>query len=388
MTAWLILFWTTLALELYAHVIYPVVMALCGMKPGKSATSSVFPSVSLIIPAHNEEAVIRAKIENTLRLEYPQDCLEILIASDGSTDETINIAREFESDRVRILEFEVRRGKASIVNDAVSASTGNILCLCDANVMFRVDALKQLVGRLNEPHVGVVTGTVRIDSEQSDFGAGESLYALLDRAVQLGESRIGSVMGVDGGMYVIRRELFQPLAPDTILDDFTIAMRAIGQGTRVVYEPSAAATENGTPSAKQEFRRRVRIAAGAVQCLRRGCIPRLSQPVALWQFVSHKLLRWIGPGLLTLLLVASVVLWDSGMTFRIAGILQVIGYSVAAAATFIPFLRSYRPISIVFYFVLSHAAIVVGSVKGLLNKQSAAWARADRAPMNSMATRP
>ena len=168
--------------------------------------------------------------------------------------------------------------------------------------------MRRLVDRLADDRVGAVTGEVRLVGSDDEFSSGESLYYWLERQIQGAESRIGSVMGVDGGMYVIRRELFQPLPADTILDDFAVSMRVMRAGKRVVYETAAKATESGTPSARQEFDRRARIAAGAVQLLKRGQVPRLTQGVLWFQFISHKLLRWLSPILLLVLLVTNVML--------------------------------------------------------------------------------
>jgi len=175
--------------------------------PESLPDNNLLPHVSLIIPAHNEELVLREKLLNALSLNYPQDRLEIIVASDGSTDATASIAREFADRGVRLLAFEERRGKALVLNDAIAASKGDVLMLCDANVFFEKDALRWLVAGLANPRVGAVTGDVRLQSEHSSFGLGESLYYKLERAMQLGESVAGSVMGVDGGMYIMRRNL-------------------------------------------------------------------------------------------------------------------------------------------------------------------------------------
>ena len=271
---WILVFWSTVAVFLYAQIGYMLLLRLITRRPQKEDTTSVdppeLPSVTLIIPAHNEESVLDAKLENSLAVDYPREQFEVLVASDGSSDGTVEAARTFENRGVKVLEFPERRGKAAVLNDAVREAAGDVLCVCDANVMFRADALKRLVARLDDPEVGAVSGDVRLKSEETTFGEGESAYYGIERRVQMAESRIGSMMGVDGGMYVVRRELFQPLPPDTIVDDFVISMRVIQQGKRVAFEPSAVATENATATAQQEFQRRVRLSAGAMQALKRG----------------------------------------------------------------------------------------------------------------------
>jgi cellulose synthase/poly-beta-1,6-N-acetylglucosamine synthase-like glycosyltransferase len=380
MTAWFWIFVISLAVLAYAHVAYPALCGLLGVGRYCSPRAPTrWPRVTLVIPAHNEAVVLRAKLQNALAIDYPAELLEIIVANDGSSDATAQIAREFASGGVQQLDFSQRRGKASVVNDAVARAAGQILCLCDANVMFRPDALRLLVARLEDPTLGAVTADVRLASNESNFGQGESLYYRVERALQLGESRIGSLMGVDGGMYVLRRELYRPLPPDTILDDFVISMHVVKAGYRVAYEPAAVADENGTPLAIQEFRRRVRVAAGAVQVLKRGDFPGWRQPVAFWQFVSHKLLRWMGPAWLAMLLISNAALAFQAPSFAWFLGAQLAFYAVAvAAAAWLPMRRT-KPGGIAFYFAMSHAAMVVGTVKGMLNRQRVTWKQAARA---------
>jgi cellulose synthase/poly-beta-1,6-N-acetylglucosamine synthase-like glycosyltransferase len=340
--------------------------------------------VSLIVAAYNEESVIEAKIRNSLELDYPLEKLEIIIASGGSTDRTVEIARSFEFQNVRVLELPPKRGKASALNDAVPVSTGEVLCLSDANVMLRPDALTRQIEHLANPEIGAVTGDVRLLSEDSDFGAGETLYYKVERAVQLGESASGSVMGVDGGMYVIRRELFQQLRPDTILDDFVTSMNVVRQKKRIAYEPDAIAIESGTPTWQDEFRRRVRVMVGAVQSIRRGQWPLWSRPVELWQYASHKLLRWGQPICLAALLVSSIFLWRQGPFYQAMLALQLGFYAIAVLAAMSLPLRSTRLGGVPFYFTMSHVAMLIGIVKGALTRPSGVWKRTPRPAMEAV----
>lgn len=376
-------FWSAAVLLFVSQVGYPAVSGLAALWRRSCGAASademlVGPKVSLVIPCHNEASVIQAKLENALSVDYPREKLEIIVGNDASSDESATIAERFEERGIRLLDFSHRRGKTSVVNDAVAAATGDLVCLCDANVMFRPDAVRRMVRRFQRPCVGAVTGDVRLASHESNFGEGERLYFRIERAIQTGESRLGSVMCVDGGMYMVRKELFQPLPPDTILDDFVTTMRIVRQGRRVVYEPGAIATENGTPTARQEFRRRVRVTAGAVQALRRGEVPSVDQSMESCQFVLHKLLRWLGPVWLAILFVTSGLLWDRGAVYQAAAGGQAVFYLLAGLASLSLRVRSTRPGGIAFYFVMSHAAMAVGLVKGLLNLQRVTWDRTER----------
>jgi len=377
-TYWIIAFWTAAGVLGYVLLGYPLTLMVLGLFCRRREPGTAEPTVTLVIPVHNEEAVIEEKLENSLSLDYPRDKLEIVVASDGSTDGTVELARSYESRGVRVLDFPQRRGKAAAMADAVRQAAGEVVCLSDANVIFRPDALKILAGRLAEPDVGAASGQVRIASDESSFGEGESFYYRVERQLQLAESRVGSLMGVDGGMNVLRRELFGPLPPDTILDDFVLSVQVMRRGYRVAYEPRAVAGENGTPAARQEWRRRVRIAAGAVQSIKRGHWPPLSRPVLLWQYLSHKALRWTTPVWLGVLLLGNAVLWPVNVFYRITLAAQLLVYlSAGLAAVWLRY-RETRAGGIPFYFTMSNLAMAWGLVRGLLNRQPVTWDQAQR----------
>ncbi|MGD9857363.1 MAG: glycosyltransferase family 2 protein [Planctomycetaceae bacterium] len=379
---WLV-FAVSLTALVYSHVVYPMLMALASLKKAAPPAGGEWPSVSLIIPAHNESLVIDAKLQNTLSIDYPAEKWEVIVASDGSSDDTVAQARAYEDRGVQVLDLKPRRGKASILNDAVAACHGEIICLCDANVMFRPDAVRTMAAHFVDPTIGAVTGDVRLASEQSDFGEGEGRYYKLERAVQLGESQIGSVVCVDGGMYALRRELYRTLAADTVLDDFTTTMNVIRQGSRVIYDPAAIADENGTPYWQDEYRRRIRTTMGAVQSLKRGYWPPPLRPIVFWQYLSHKLLRWLGPLWLGAVLVTSCLLWSTGPLMRALVIGQGAAYSMAALAAVSEPLRRTRLGGIVFYFAMSHVAIAHGWMRGLVGNPSGIWQRTARTPLSS-----
>lgn len=376
-----ILFWLAAGILLYVLAAYPLLVYLIGrLRPApRPHDEETLPSVTVVIPARNEEAVLAGKLQNTLTIAYPSDRLEVIVASDGSTDGTVEIAQGFADGGIRVLAFPDWRGKASTLNRVIEQANGEVLCLCDANVMFRPDALRCMVRRLSDERTGAVTGDVRLASDEASFGRGESLYYRLERWLQAVESRAGSVMGVDGGMYVVRKELFRPLPADTILDDFVISMDVIRQGRRVVFEPRAVAVENGTTTACQEFHRRVRVASGAVQSLKRGQWPPWRRLMEVWQYVSHKLLRWLGPVWLLVLLVSNICLWKQGGVYQASLVGQGMFYLAAGAASLSLRFRRTTLGGIAFYFTMSHVAMGIGLVKGLFWKQRGTWKRTERA---------
>lgn len=380
MILWITMFWVAVAVLFYANIGYPILMSiLARFHKEPNDVVRPLPKVTLIIPAYNEEVVLDAKLRNALELDYPSDELEILVGSDASTDRTVEIARRYESPGLRVLAFPERRGKPSVVNDAVRMATGQVLFLCDANVMFYPTALRRLVARLADERVGAVTGDVRLASHDANFGEGESCYYSLERRIQEGESHFGSVVAVDGGMYIMRRHLFQPLPVDALNEDYTNTMRVINQGYRVVYEPSAIASENATPTARQEFKRRMRLSAGSMGALKRGEWPTLRRPIEFWQFVSHKLLRWFAPIFLLFLLVSNIALVNHAAIYRVALVLQSAVYLCFGIAAVSVRLRATKIGGICFYFVMSHIAMLVGIVRGFVRMPQITWTKPDRA---------
>ena len=385
-----VLFWCFVFVFLYGNFLYPLLLAVLGtvcrqsVRCDSSDVDGLQP-ITLLVPAYNESAIIEAKLKNIDALEYPSGMLQVIVASDGSDDGTQEIVREYSCSRpLKLLDFPDRRGKASIVNDAIEQSSDPWICLCDANVMFRPDALIRLGQRIRGQRTGAVTGDVRLASQESDFGRGESLYYRVERAVQKGESLIGSVMGVDGGMYLLKRELFMPVGKDTILDDFTVSMKVIQQGYRIQYEPTAIAHENGTPSSEIEYGRRIRVARGAVQSIFGGVFPSaVGQPVAFIQWFSHKLLRWLNPLLLTCIFLLTVFLALSSVWFQGLLLLELLAIGLVMLAWFVPMLRDKPIIGVIYYFGLSHWAMLIGLLRGLTGKYSAVWNRTQRKPISN-----
>ncbi len=370
-------FWSVLLLIVYTYVVYP----LFAMVVGPSVTASVeadLPQISFLVPAHNEATVIVRKIENFNQIDYPPDRIELVIADDGSCDGTADLVRPYLDTRIRLLSSVDRRGKAYSMNRLVSDARYPYLFMSDANVMLSPTVVKQMMRHFHDPRVGAVTGEVRLVGSDQDFSAGESLYYLLERRIQTAESRVGSVMGVDGGMYALRKELFRELPEDTILDDFTVSMHVLRAGKRIVYDGMAKAIESGTPTTRQEFSRRVRIAAGAVQLLRRWNVPKLNQPINWFQFLSHKVLRWLSPLLFILLFALNLLLLPEGAIYKFLLGAQLLLIALITVMHFVPRLRRTRFGAVFYYFGFSQIAMLLGLAKGLRNRQIPQWEKAQR----------
>jgi cellulose synthase/poly-beta-1,6-N-acetylglucosamine synthase-like glycosyltransferase len=375
-----LIFWLSVAICLYVYVGYPLLLCLAARRTRATTRDDRFtPSISLIIAAFNEEKVIRQKLENALGLDYPLDRLQVLVVSDGSADRTNEIVREFAGRGVLLHRMSQRGGKTRALNAAVPLTTGHILVLSDANTFYRPDALRKLVRHFSDSRVGAVSGDVRLVDSAAEYAASEGLYYRYERWLQTLESRLSSIVGADGGMYALRRELFQPPAASVIVDDFVISMNVAIQGARVLYESEAVAIEQGTASSREEWHRKVRIVAGGIHALMLGQgAPTWRRPALLWSYASHKLLRWLMPCFLAAALISSGLLAASPL-FRVVFLAQAVFYVAAAIHALNPFgFQRLGAGAVPYYFCLVNGAAMTGLWKGLRNRQSAAWNRSTR----------
>jgi cellulose synthase/poly-beta-1,6-N-acetylglucosamine synthase-like glycosyltransferase len=361
------LFWAAFALTAYTYVGYPALVGLLAHLFGRRHwTGEIEPTVSLLIPAHDEAVVIAAKLDNALALDYPRDRLQIRVLSDGSTDGTDDIVRRYAARGVELQRIEPRGGKPNALNHGVEFARGDVLLLCDANTLFARDALRKLVRHFADPAVGAVTGDVRLTSPDATYGAGEGLFYRLERFLQINESRLWTAIGVDGGMYALRRRLYVPNRRDTLVDDFVIAMNVAKTGARVIYDPAAIAIEDAVLDPKQELRRRMRTTAGGFQTL-------------LWLgYLSHKVLRWLSAFVLAAMLVANIVAAQAAPVYAILLVLHLVFYAVAAAGIWLRDRAMPRLVCLPFFFCLTNAASAGGFWRWWRRTQSVTWTQADR----------
>ena len=373
---WALLFWISLGALAYGFVGYPCLLALLARwRPRPVARGDVEPSVSLIIPAYNEAPVIAAKIENALALDYPPGKLEILVASDGSTDGTESAAGRYRDRGVRVMAYPVRRGKLHLLNDVVPRAAGEIVAFSDASGMLNRAALRALVRNFADPAVGCVTGRYRFgEPPRTPREQGEHLYFGWEGFLRRNESRCGSTLGAHGALYAIRRALYPRVGPHLINDDFLIPMRITEQGYRTVYEPEAVVYERGRVSGRGEFLRRVRIAVGNWQ--QAFALLPLLHPrhglVAL-QFFSHKWLRGVLQAPLLLALLASSALAD-GALYRWALLAQVAFYACGALGYAVRDRGiGRRLLHLPFYFLMGNLAYLAGMWRFLVGRREVRW---------------
>ncbi len=376
------IFWLSAVTLLYTYAGYPLLVwalaRLVGAETGDKRQGTGerdLPAVSLLLPAYNEEAYIEAKLRNSLALDYPSDRLEIVVASDGSTDRTNARAAAFAARGVKLLAFP-HRGKSATINDAVPRLRGEILVFSDATIELEPDALRTLVRHFHDPSVGCVSASYRLRRSGDLRGEGEGLYWRYETFIKRQESRLHSVLGAHGPCYAIRAALFEPLGAQEINDDYLIPMRIVARGHRAVYEPEAVAWEPELVSVAGEFARRRRIAAGNCQQLVE--LRRLLNPFRGWTafcFFSHKALRTVAPVLLAILLVSS--LWLPAPWSALALLLQGLLYGSALAGYWCQRRgRNVRWLAPPLYFCLGNLAMLAGCLRFCFAKDRFVWERA------------
>jgi cellulose synthase/poly-beta-1,6-N-acetylglucosamine synthase-like glycosyltransferase len=375
----------------HSYVLYPIILFAVASRrqmddqrsPTRHAERGIpplgpRPRVSLLVAAYNEETVIRSKIENSLALRYPKELLEIVIASDGSTDRTVPIAEEYSDRGVTVCAYAERRGKPATLDRALGRTSGEILVLSDANTFLDAGSVEMLVRHFVEERVGAVCGELILETPGGSVGE-EERYWRYEQTLKVMESATGTALGANGGIYAIRRSLLDGIPENLLIDDFVIPMRAVEKGFRIVYDPEAVGREETAPDAASEFRRRIRIGAGGFQALwlLRGLLnPR--RGFVSFAFFSHKLLRWLGPFFLLAMLASSLLL-ASKPAYAVAASVQGGLYALAAAGALME--RSGRtggPLRKPFYFVMINAALIIGCVRWMLGTQRAAWERTAR----------
>jgi cellulose synthase/poly-beta-1,6-N-acetylglucosamine synthase-like glycosyltransferase len=304
----------SLLLLLHVYVGYPLLLAVLALtRPRLVRRREVTPQVSVLIPAHDEGAAIRDKILNTAASDYPAERMEILVLSDGSTDDTVEVARRTAAEvaasgasapRVRVLDLP-RLGKARTLDAGARAAEADILVFTDANVQLTPDALRRLIENFGDPAVGGACGEKRHSPAPGPTGRGEGFYWRYENLVKRLESRIGSTVAADGALHAVRAHLYVPIGNPASADDMAISMRVVLQGFRLVCDARAVAVEAAPDDTNGEFRRKVRITNHSMRALLALGHPLLTSGLYSFQLVSHKLFRHLSPLFLLVLLLAS-----------------------------------------------------------------------------------
>jgi poly-beta-1,6-N-acetyl-D-glucosamine synthase len=366
-----VLFWSSFSFVLFAYVGYPIYVYLrARFRPQLVRSASISPSVTIVLAVHNEQGNLARKMRNLAALDYPQDRLEVIIVSDGSTDETNHLLAAWQGNRRRVVILPSHDGKAAALNRGVAEAQGEIIVFTDARQTIASDCLRNLVADFADPSVGCVSGDLILSSDGNTDGMG--LYWRLERKIRQWESTTGSVVGATGALYAARRRLVVRLPLQTILDDVYIPLEIARRGFRVVFEPQAMVWDS-LQSVRQEFRRKVRTLTGNYQLLQLQPWLLAHDNPLRFQFISHKALRLLAPFMFAIVAFTAFLL--PGIVYRLAAALQSAFYALGALALVRPKVRPFGHLpDTVFGFILLNAAAVVALVN-FLRGRSQVWVR-------------
>lgn len=373
-----VLFWVMFATIAYVYVGYPLLLWIVAVtrRPAVFPTASADPTVTLVISAFNEDAVIEAKLENSRALDYPREKLEVLVVSDASDDETDVIVRRNEDRMIRLLRMQERGGKTLGLNEGVRQARGDIIVFSDANAMYQASAIRQLIECFVDERTGAAVGESRYEDSEEGSDQNESLYWRYELWIKAMETASGSVVGGDGAIYAVRRHLYRDMSADA-LSDFVNPLQVVKQGYRCVYAREAICVEEAAASYQKEFRRKVRIVNRAWRAM--WTMADLLNVFRYGWFsikiVSHKLLRWLIPVFLISLYVSNAFLLGAGWfyvafftTQTLFYVLAIIGYLLRSRSGLPAFL------SIPYYFCLVNVASLFGIIEAYLGKTYTTWA--------------
>lgn len=379
------LFWLLISLTVYCYFGYPLLLWLMAqLRSNPVRKESYEPNISIVLSVWNEEDVIKEKLQNLLSLGYPENKMEILIGSDGSTDKTTRIIRGFDDPRIRLMERSQRQGKMATINELVQAARNEAIVFCDARQAFAPNAIRELVANLADSHVGCVSGEL-IFKEKKEEGAtakGVSLYWNYEKFIRKHESRLHSMLGATGAIYAIRRELFVPIPTRIVLDDMFVPLQIVRKGYRAVLDESAKAYDQAADSPREEHRRKTRTLFGNYQIF--GLFPDLfnplRSPIAI-QLFSHKLLRVLIPLFLVLLFILNLLLTGEPL-YQIMFYLQIAFYGMAVTGALSRYQKHgiFNLISKICYipyvFCLLNFSALAGTLRFFGSKQEVTWEKA------------
>lgn len=385
-----ILFWLCAGIVFYSFLGYGILLLIwAGIKQlFRSATfvptEGFEPAVSLIIPCYNEAAVLEEKIADCRSLHYPADKLTLIFITDGSTDQSVSIIEKHPE--IHLLHLPERKGKTAAGNRAMQFVQTPIVIFSDANALVNPEAIRQMVSHFADESTGCVSGEKKIAMQRTANAgtAGEGMYWRYESWLKKLDSQCNSAVGAAGELVAFRTALYRPLPEDTILDDFMQSMQIAAEGYRIVYEPQAFATEKASANVKEELKRKIRIAIGSWQAMKRlrGILRWQQTPALCFQYFSHRILRWaVTPFLLILLILLNTILWIEGKSlYEWLFYLQVCFYLMA----WVGYLLRNRKLSlqcffVPYYFCVMHYAILAGWIQYCTKKQlNGIWEKANR----------
>lgn len=387
-----IIFWISLFVAFYTFVGYGILLYIIirikrsvkGKRPLPVVADDDLPTCTLVVAAYNEESYMVDKIANCLQLRYPEGKLKFLFVTDGSDDQTPDIIAKHS--QIQLLHRPERAGKIAAIHRAMEFVNTEVAVFTDANTFLNKEALIRICRHYSDPTVGAVAGEKRVqmDENADASAAGEGFYWKYESALKKWDSELYSVVGAAGELFSVRRNLYQDVEPDTILDDFMISMLIAAQGYRIVYEPEAYAQENASENVTEELKRKIRIAAGGIQSILRlkPLLFSLKYPVLSFQYVSHRVLRWtVTPFFMIIAFISNLALAFAGDGWF---------YSVLFAGQFVFYLSALlgfilekrqlriKMLFIPYYFCVMNYAVLMGIIRYFKKSQNAAWEKSKR----------
>lgn len=372
------LFWIFFIPLFYTYIGYPILLKVISFFYHRDITKAeINPKVTLIISAYDEETSIRKKIENSLNLEYDKNKLEIIIASDSSTDKTDEIVREYILQGIKLVRLEERGGKTAVQNYAVSKTDADskILLFSDATTIYDSKVIKKIVANFADATVGAVEGKLIYVRTQSSFGGEKSTARSYDQLVKLLESKIYSIIGDNGCLYAVRKELYTPLRPD-LTSDFALPLEVIKKGYRVIYEPQAICFEEVSLDIRSEFKRKIRTVRAGFKVFFNAFlrINPFKRPFLFMELISHKFSRWLSPYLMLLVFICNIFLFKNSLFYLFIFGLQFIFYASALIGFFVERIEhKLKLFTIPFNFCLVNTAAVVGLLEFIFGENTEIW---------------
>lgn len=374
-------FWLFVTLTAYTYAGYPLVIVIASIfARNRNIQSSIEPYVSILISAYNEEKDIQAKLTNCFQLEYPKKKLEIVVASDGSTDSTDDIVRKNIDNthgiRVVLHRVEGRLGKTAAQNSAVKVCNGEIIIFSDAASMYDTGAVKAFVRNYADPNVGAVSGMYTyIDEGASSAGLGTKMFWMFENVIKSRQTRIKTITGCSGCIYSLRRELYTELPPE-IISDLVEPLTILKKGYRIVFEPKARAVEEPAGNTNDEFKMRVRVIVRGMNGMlyMRSLFNPVKYPFVSFQLISHKLMRWFVPIFAIVIFTSNAMLVTASLFYLITFILQIIFYILAALGYFLEkkgFHKFYFYLPL--YFCTVNLASLISMLKVMRRENIVTW---------------
>jgi cellulose synthase/poly-beta-1,6-N-acetylglucosamine synthase-like glycosyltransferase len=376
-----ILFWASVGALLYTYALYPLLVRLLAHGreySGPAYTEQELPSVSILVPAHNESAVIELKISGIYRSAYPLAKVEVIVGSDASTDGTDEIVRALAKthQRLSLVRMETRSGKASVLNRLAGLATGEVLVLTDANVLFKEDTLFELVKYFKGGDVGIIDTTMQhMGIRKQGISTAEKSYLTGEAALKHREGLLwGVMMGPFGGCYAVRRSLFPVIPPDCMADDFYVCMHVLQQRHRAMSALRAVVVEDISNDMGDEFRRKIRIATGNFQNLA-AFVGLLLRPDALsFAFLSHKVLRWLGPLFIIAICLFSLPLMDTSPMNYMTVLIGAVALVLLLVDLVLRRINVHLPVArLITHFTSTNIAMFIGMVRFLGRSYTGTW---------------